>query len=209
MSSDTKTSVNKISTPKKQDEINSASASASASAPVPVPASANPIKQQPIKQSSAPKCKWTKTLDKLKNSICPQCFMKKPLTMSKTFLEFSLREKGVDTDVNIIACNDCMYLIKIAHKDAELEHKNTQILIQEKTNRILKLKLEFYSDEDTDDDDNEDDDNEDDDNEDDDNEDNDNEDDDNNTTPKNEKKEQKESKVFDFKTLKIKTKRLH
>lgn len=91
--------------------------------------------------------KWNETLDKLKKNVCPQCNKPRPkLEMRETYLDYILEASDEIKDIRFIACNKCWERVKGDQNEAIIQHKNMEIKLKDKDIKILRLKLDFYSD---------------------------------------------------------------
>jgi len=94
--------------------------------------------------------RWNKIVANLKNNICPQCEKRREkLDMHKTYIDCAIDDERA-YDVQIIMCNKCLRNIRDAQNDAIIEFKDLEIKMQKKDIKILKLKLDLYSDSDGD-----------------------------------------------------------
>jgi hypothetical protein len=96
--------------------------------------------------------KWNETIENLRKNVCPQCGKQRnKLVMQETYLDYildddTLVEEGLQGDVSIIACKKCWEAIRHTQDTAQLEHKDVDIKMRDKDIKILRLKLDFYSD---------------------------------------------------------------
>jgi len=96
--------------------------------------------------------KWNETVENLRKNVCPQCGKQRnKLIMQETYLDYildedTLREEDLQGDVSVIACKRCWEAIRHTQDVAQLEHKDTDIKLRDKDIKILRLKLDFYSD---------------------------------------------------------------
>lgn len=83
----------------------------------------------------------------LKQNICPQCQKKRDkLAIRSTYLDYIIEESDEVKDIVFIACNKCWENVKSEHNQAIIQHKDLEIKLKNKDIKILRLKLDMYSD---------------------------------------------------------------
>jgi hypothetical protein len=96
--------------------------------------------------------KWNETVEKLQKNICPQCGKQRnKLLIQETYLDYILNEdiiheEDLIEEVKIIACKRCWEHIRHAQDEAVIQHKDLELKMKNKDIKILRLKLDFYSD---------------------------------------------------------------